>query len=166
MTFVRFPPYQSSPPLLSLMFVGPSLCPVKKCLVMLVTRTIFLSSLLALWFFADSEALSQEPQPNIVFIIADDLRYDLLGCNGHPDAITPNIDRLASEGVNFSNFFVTTPLCSPSRATFLTGLYPHSHRIVNNDSQGLDVKSHRLMTFPRILSILKHPSHISLCVGP
>jgi N-acetylglucosamine-6-sulfatase len=101
--------------------------------------------------FADSENISKNSPPNIVFIIADDLRYDLLGCNGHPDAITPNIDRLAQEGVNFNNFFATTPLCSPSRATFLTGLYPHTNRIVNNDSQGLDIKSHRLMTFPRIL---------------
>ena len=90
-------------------------------------------------------------RPNVVFIIADDLRFDLLGCNGHPHAQTPAIDRIAEEGANFTNFMAVTPLCSPSRASFLTGLYPHAHRIVNNDDQGLEVKSHRLMTFPRIL---------------
>ncbi len=98
-------------------------------------------------------ALADEPRkpPNIVFIIADDLRFDLLGCNGHPHALTPYIDRLAREGANFTNCFATTSLCSPSRASFLTGLYPHNHRIINNDAQGLDVVSHRLMTFPRVL---------------
>jgi len=89
--------------------------------------------------------------PNILFIIADDLRFDLLGCNGHTHAHTPNIDRLAQEGTNFTSFFATTPLCSPSRAAFLSGLYPHSNRIINNDDQGQSVRSHRLMTFPRIL---------------
>ncbi len=95
--------------------------------------------------------LDADRPPNIVFIIADDLRFDLLGCNGHPHARTPNLDRLAREGVNFTRFCATTPLCSPSRASFLTGLYPHSNRIINNDDQGLTVRSHRLMTFPRIL---------------
>ena len=63
---------------------------------------------------------------------------------------TPHIDRLAAEGLLLKNFFVTTPLCSPSRATFLTGLYPHKHLVVNNDKLGLDVVSHTLYTFPRM----------------
>jgi hypothetical protein len=57
--------------------------------------------------------------PNIVFVLVDDLRWDELRCNGHPFAISPNADRLAREGVNFLNAFATTPLCSPSRASFL-----------------------------------------------
>lgn len=98
-----------------------------------------------------SNVFAAQTRPNIVFIIADDLRFDLLGCNGHPYVKTPHIDRLAAEGANFVNCFSTTPLCSPSRANFLTGLHTHKHRIVNNDGQGLHVLSHRLMTFPRIL---------------
>src|SRR5437764_14053382 len=62
-----------------------------------------------------------EARPNFLFILIDDLRYNALGCLGHPFVKTPNIDRIAREGATFSNAFVTTPLCSPSRASFLTG---------------------------------------------
>ena len=55
---------------------------------------------------------------------------------GHPFARTPHLDRIAREGVTFDNFFCVTPLCSPSRASFLTGLYAHAHRIINNDKEG------------------------------
>ena len=92
-----------------------------------------------------------EQGPNIVFIITDDQRAEWLGAVGHSSLKTPNIDRLANEGVMFTRFFVTTPLCSPSRASFLTGQYPHEHRVTNNDRLGLDVISHTLMTFPRRL---------------
>lgn len=91
------------------------------------------------------------PRPNIVFILLDDLRYDALGCTGHPVMKTPAIDRIAAEGATFRNCFATTPLCSPSRASFLTGLYPHFHRIVNNDNHGMAEVSHSLVSFPRIL---------------
>jgi len=75
---------------------------------------------------------AQARRPNIVFILVDDLRWDELRCTGHPFAISPNADRLAREGVNFRNAFATTPLCSPSRASFLTGRYPHRHGIIDN----------------------------------
>ena len=92
-----------------------------------------------------------DSRPNIVFVITDDQRWDQLGYTGHPLLKTPNIDRIAQEGASFNNFFVATPLCSPSRASFLTGLYPHTHRVFNNDKLGIDVVSHTLMTFPRQL---------------
>lgn len=94
---------------------------------------------------------ANDARPNIIFVITDDQRWDTLGCTGHPALKTPNIDRIANEGMLFNNFFVCTPLCSPSRASFLTGLYPHRHRVVNNDKLGLDIISHTLMTFPRQL---------------
>src|SRR6185503_10252861 len=53
-------------------------------------------------------------------------------CADHPFLKTPNIDRIAHEGVRFANAFVTTSLCSPSRASFLSGLYAHAHGVVNN----------------------------------
>ncbi len=110
--------------------------------------TLFLFALLLLVVQAQAAEASR---PNIVFVITDDQRWDSLGCTGHPAAKTPNIDRIAKEGVLFKNFFVCTPLCSPSRASFLTGLYPHKHQVINNDKLGLDVVSHTLTTFPRQL---------------
>ncbi|NQU20454.1 MAG: sulfatase-like hydrolase/transferase, partial [Candidatus Nealsonbacteria bacterium] len=71
-------------------------------------------------------------RPNVVFILTDDQRWDQLGCEGHPFLKTPAVDRLAAEGARFANMFVTTSLCSPSRASFLSGLYAHGHGVVNN----------------------------------
>jgi len=88
-------------------------------------------------------------RPNLIFILVDDLRWDDLGCSGHHFARTPNIDRIANEGAVFRNAFVTTPLCSPSRASFLTGLYVHSHGIIDNIDRS--AQSHQLPTFPRVL---------------
>jgi arylsulfatase A-like enzyme len=78
-------------------------------------------------------AAEAAPQrPNVVFILTDDQRWDELSCQGHPFLKTPNMDRIAAEGARFANMFVTTSLCSPSRASFLSGLYAHSHGVVNN----------------------------------
>ena len=71
-------------------------------------------------------------RPNIVFILTDDQRWDQLSCAGHPYLETPHIDRLAEEGARFTHAFVTTSLCSPSRASYLSGLYAHTHGVVNN----------------------------------
>jgi N-acetylglucosamine-6-sulfatase len=87
--------------------------------------------------------------PNIVFILIDDLRWDELGCVGHPYVRTPHIDRIAREGVMFRNAFMTTPLCSPSRASFLTGQYAHTHGITDNVDRS--AASKLLVTFPKLL---------------
>ncbi len=73
-----------------------------------------------------------DPRPNILFVLCDDHRYDALGYMGHPFLKTPHLDRMAAHGVHFANAFVTTSLCSPSRASILTGLYAHNHRVVDN----------------------------------
>jgi N-acetylglucosamine-6-sulfatase len=107
---------------------------------------------LAALMFAPLMAWSQEPakkKPNIVFIVIDDLRWDDIGCAGHPFVKTPHIDRIAKEGVRFRNFFATTPLCSPSRASILTGQYAHTHGVRDNrDNVALSMK---LITFPLLL---------------
>lgn len=92
---------------------------------------------------------AQAARPNLVFILVDDLRFDELGCTGHPFAQTPHCDRLAREGANFRNAFATTPLCSPSRASILTGQYAHTHGVVDNVAR--DALSHNLITWPRLL---------------
>jgi len=71
-------------------------------------------------------------QPNIIFILSDDHRWDYLSKMGHPYIETPNLDQLADEGVHFTNAFCTTSLCSPSRASFLTGQYASTHGVRNN----------------------------------
>src|SRR5210317_2225229 len=71
-------------------------------------------------------------KPNVIFILTDDHRFDAMGFMGHPFLETPHMDRMAREGVHLANAFVTTSLCSPSRASILTGLYAHNHGVVDN----------------------------------
>ncbi|HEX7903913.1 MAG TPA: sulfatase [Chitinophagaceae bacterium] len=72
---------------------------------------------------------------NIIFILSDDHRFDFMGFTGKvPGLQTPNLDKLASEGAVFKNAFVTTSLCSPSRASILTGQYAHTHTVVDNEA--------------------------------
>jgi len=115
-------------------------------------RILLFSSLLAFPSEAQSRRTSgpaSDSRPNIVFILVDDLRWDELGCAGHPYVRTPNIDRIAREGAMFRNAFMTTPLCSPSRASFLTGQYAHTNGITDNVDRS--PASHRLVTFPLLL---------------
>ena len=84
-------------------------------------------------------------RPNIVVVLVDDLRFDEFHAGGHPYLETPNMDRLAGEGALFVNAFHAVPLCSPNRATLLTGQYPSRHGIVDNTAR--DLASHHLETF-------------------
>ncbi len=81
--------------------------------------------------------------PNIVIIYADDLGYGDLGCYGHPSIRTPNLDRMAAEGMRFTDFYSAAEVCTPSRAALMTGRYPirngmcHDRfRVLRNNSQG------------------------------
>lgn len=81
------------------------------------------------------ERLSNRKPRNILFVLTDDQRYDAAGfLHGQSFLQTPNLDALARGGVYLPNAFVTTSLCSPSRASILTGMYAHRHRVVDNDS--------------------------------
>ena len=68
-------------------------------------------------------------RPNLVFILTDDQRWDALSCAGNAVLRTPNLDRLATEGVRFTNHFCTTSICCASRASFLTGMYASRHGV-------------------------------------
>ena len=92
---------------------------------------------------------AKETRPNIIFVLVDDLRWDALSCMGHPVAKTPNIDRIAKEGALFKNFFVSIPLCAPSRSSFLTGQYAHKTGVIDNANHS--ELSHQLVTFPKLL---------------
>ncbi|OYW15897.1 MAG: acetylglucosamine-6-sulfatase, partial [Planctomycetales bacterium 12-60-4] len=86
-------------------------------------------------------------RPNVVVILTDDQRWDAMSCAGHPYLKTPRMDQLAAEGIYFENAFCTTSLCSPCRASILSGLYAHGHGVVNNFTE-YPVK---LASFPRQL---------------
>lgn len=90
---------------------------------------------------------AENNRPNIVLILCDDHRYDAMGFMGHLFIETPHMDRLAAEGVHFENAFVTTSLCSPSRASILTGLYAHRHGVIDN----YNPVSEDLVFFPQLL---------------
>ena len=104
-------------------------------------RTCALAILLiALVGVASALAADAPLRPNVLVVLTDDMRWDALGCvqkAQRNDAMfpwfqTPNLDRLASEGVRFANCFCTTSLCSPSRASFLSGQYAYRHKVLNN----------------------------------
>lgn len=68
-------------------------------------------------------------RPNIIFILTDDMGWGDLGSDGNREVATPNIDRLATEGIRFTQFYVTSPICSPSRVAYATGCFPARWRI-------------------------------------
>jgi arylsulfatase A-like enzyme len=84
-------------------------------------------------------------RPNLLVILIDDLRFDEFGAGGHPYMRTPHVDRLAREGAMCLNAFHTTPLCSPNRASILTGQYASRHGIIDNVAR--DAASHRLPNY-------------------
>ena len=86
-------------------------------------------------------------QRNIIFVLCDDHRFDAFSFMGHPYLETPHLDKMAANGLHFENTYVTTSLCSPSRASILTGLYAHNHRVVDN----YNPVDPNLVYFPRYL---------------
>ncbi|MBT5831698.1 MAG: sulfatase-like hydrolase/transferase [Candidatus Latescibacteria bacterium] len=86
-------------------------------------------------------------RPNILLIYTDQHRWDAMGVNGNPDVQTPNMDRLANEGVNFDHYFIQNPVCMPSRVSFLTGQYPSTTGITH---MGVPVPED-FVTLPKML---------------
>src|SRR5215213_11508511 len=84
-------------------------------------RNIFL---LFFAFFFQTLSAQKESRPNIIYIMADDLGYADLSCYGRKDYQTPNLDKLASQGVKFMNAYAAAPVCTPTRVAFMTGRYP------------------------------------------
>ncbi len=89
----------------------------------MLNRTRFSITILAVVMFGSLSSFAQNPNPNLVLILTDDQGYWDVGFNGCTDIPTPNIDRIAHEGVRFTNGYVTYPVCSPSRAGLITGRY-------------------------------------------
>lgn len=107
-------------------------------------RALVIACLVVAGFGGAADA--EETRPNIVLIVVDDMRFDEFGAGGHGFLKTPNIDRLAAEGALFEQAYHATPLCSPNRASILTGQYVSRHGILDNTSRAH--ASHRLDLFP------------------
>ena len=108
----------------------------------------------------------KSPRPNVIFILADDLGWGDLSCYGRPDYRTPNLDRLASQGVRFTDAYSASAVCTPTRCGFITGRYPGRLKIglieplhANNRSVGLD-PGH-----PTIASLLKKSGYDTALIG-
>jgi hypothetical protein len=98
---------------------------------------------------SEKTKIPDQSKPNIVFILTDDQAWNVLGRDGrYPFMKTPNIDRLADEGMVFENAFVVSSVCSPSRASFLTGSYPHTHGVYVNAFSDPDPS---VPFFPKVL---------------
>ncbi len=91
------------------------------------TMRVFSRQVVLLVLVCGLRTVAAAERPNIIFFLADDQRYDQLGCAGHEILKTPNIDRLAGGGVRFDHAFVTTPICAASRASIFTSLYERAH---------------------------------------
>ena len=85
---------------------------------------------------------------NVVFVLGDDHRADLLGCAGHPFLKTPNLDKLAQEGLRYSNACVTSAICCASRAGILTGMHPARHRVIDFSTRIRD--AHWQASYPQL----------------
>ena len=77
--------------------------------------------------------MQTQDRPNIVFIITDQQRYDSIRALGFPHVETPVLDRLVNEGTSFERAYITSPSCSPSRASLFSGTYPHTNGVYRND---------------------------------
>ena len=119
--------------------------------------------------FCISDAADGEERPNVVFVLVDNLGYGDIGCFGSTLHRTPNIDRLASEGVRLTSFYSAAPVCTPSRASFLTGCYPRrvgmhvdyngTQVLMAVSSRGLNPEEHT------IAELLKEQGYATACFG-
>ncbi len=122
-------------------------------------------SMACVWW--GGELPAESPRPNVLLIVSDDLSAEALGCYGNEVCETPNIDRLASEGVRFDRAYCQYPVCAASRASFMSGLYPETTGILRNDKR---LGSYRAVTpelrdHPSIGGFLRRNGYVSLRVS-
>ena len=137
----------------------------------MLTRRSFIRALAAsaTLFVSRQKAASHTPpstRPNVVFILADDLGWGDLSCYGRPDYRTPNLDRLAAQGVKFTDAYSASAVCTPTRTAFITGRYPGRTKIglieplpATNNRVGLD------HDYPTVASLVKGNGYHTALVG-
>jgi arylsulfatase A-like enzyme len=132
-------------------------------------RLFFLATLLAL-ISTRSTSAADADRPNVIFILADDLGWGDLGCYGHPIIKTPNLDRLAKEGTQFTNFYVCGSVCSPSRCAFFTSHYParekiHGHFATPQMNEARGMSQFLDPKVPNVARLLKDAGYTTAHIG-
>ena len=131
-----------------------------------MTRPLGRATLIAVLSLVIVTAARAADRPNIVFVISDDHRYDMLGAAGNTSVHTPNLDRLAKEGTHFRQGTVHVPQCSPCRAQLLTGLPPHANGHYSNQSHREDVKNaDGFKQYPTLPGLLRDGGYRTVLVG-
>ena len=138
----RFDPSRSTPDSYSSINVS-----IRALRAAVTTALITWAASLAACQAGTPEVGQDSDRPNIVFLLLDDVRYDDIV--GHPFIELPHLTRLVEEGASFERFFTSAPLCSPSRAVFMSGKYPYRNGIIDNGERA--EQSHRMVTFPKLL---------------
>lgn len=120
--------------------------------------------MLSVWFFCvDTVVIAADPRPNFIVIMTDDQGYADVGCYGARDLATPHLDRLAAEGMRFTDFYALAAVCSPSRAALLTGRYPARAGV----TKVLFPKSPRGLAPEQVTlaELLRRAGYVTMCVG-
>jgi len=125
---------------------------------------------LCVWPAVVSGAEKPDARPNVIFILADDLGWGDLSCYGHDRLKTPNFDRLAQQGMLFTQFYVNGSVCSPSRCAFMTGQYPARHRIHGHYAEHAQNAARGMSNWldpqvPNVASLLKSVGYATAHVG-
>ena len=128
-----------------------------------MARSVWLAFVLVVFCFL-SRAIADENKPNLIFILVDDQGYYDLGCYGGTEFDTPRIDRMAREGIRFTDYYAAAPICSPSRAGILTGCYP---RRVGLETWVQRADSHKGIHPDELTlaELLKSSGYATACIG-
>ena len=115
---------------------------------------------------AGTKTFAQQARPNVIVILADDLGYGDLACYGSRMNRTPNLDRMAQEGVRFTDFYTPMPFCAPTRAALLTGRYPFRSGMTNNPAPDAGINDVGIPGSEILLSeALKESGYATMCIG-
>jgi arylsulfatase A-like enzyme len=109
---------------------------------------------------------AQQPRPNVIVILADDLGYGDLACYGSKVNRTPNLDRMAEQGVRFTDFYTPMPFCAPTRAALLTGRYPFRSGMTSNPAPDAGINDVGIPASEVLLSeAFKEAGYATMCIG-